>query len=100
MADPTFDHARAHAASDALRTTANLIQNRTGTRDQLAQQALKNWTGPHADRFRGYLTSVEDEAAGLIKLLNTLAESIDTASTNAYKDGVGVPPARRGLRPD
>jgi uncharacterized protein YukE len=100
MADPTFDHAKAYAASDALRTTADLIQNRTATRDQLAQQALKNWTGPHADRFRGHLKSIEDDAAGVIKLLRTLADSIDTASTNAYKDGVGVPHHTGGNRPN
>lgn len=89
MGDSLFDHARASAASSELRATAQLIQNRTGFRAQLARQALQNWTGPHAERFKGQLKTMEDEAAGLIRLLNTLAESIDSASTNAYKDGVG-----------
>jgi uncharacterized protein YukE len=89
MGDSPFDHARANAAASELRATAQLIQNRTGAREQLARQALLNWTGPHAERFKGQLKTLEDEAAGLIRLLNTLAESIDSASANAYKDGVG-----------
>jgi uncharacterized protein YukE len=82
-----FDQQKAQAAVQALSASASLLRSITDARAGMASRALDQWTGPHADRFRGQdLRRLDQEAAGIIRLLGTLRDAIENAQLQASRD--------------
>lgn len=91
-----FDQAAAQAAIGALQDTVTLLQSQGRTRDGLATNALRQWSGSDATSFRTQrYPAIKSETATTIKLLNNLITTITNASAAAAK-AAGGGPGHRG----
>ncbi len=79
-----FDRALASGAADALKDVARQLQQVMATDVPLANAALANWYGPHAERFSGIHGGWRSTTAPqLIAELHRWARTIDAASATA-----------------
>lgn len=78
-----FDTVLAQQAAQELRDAARQLQTLWSNDQQLGQRALRNWTGPHADRFRPKFDSMKKTAGQLVSDMLTWAQRLEDAAQHA-----------------
>ena len=78
-----FDHAKASAAVEALRSTARLLDRQTDNRVRLAATAQREWRGRARVTFDGELRRMTREAADLADACRRAAAAVEAAADDA-----------------
>jgi hypothetical protein len=81
-----WDWGASDAAAQALRQTADRLDQGTGDRQQLASQAQIDWRGRYRNEFDDELARLVSRARGLAAELRQAADRIQYAANRAYDE--------------
>ena len=84
--DVQFDHGKASELAAELRTTAGILDEQVGDRNELKTPAREHWRGRYGDEFDGRVSTCTGDAGRLATAMRDAADKLDEMSRLAREE--------------